>query len=187
MLDAIISQHNRALQTMEPYPTLFENKKSDMGVQTCLTNLQNDIADQGVQIHEYNQKMRYLHTKNLCKSFNDQSRFYIDSTFWTTIGRIAHVGFLGYSAFTHDAGKVLQHIIEKFPVSNDVFKAGHDIYSSFHERINPAIKSDQLIQQKKVEHLTQSDNTETNIIDRVQQMFQNAKDLLSQLYKSFSS
>lgn len=187
MSHVIISQNNRATQAIEPYPTLFQNKNDDMGVQTCLTNLQNDIADQGVQTHEYNQKMRYLHTKNLCKSFNDQSRFYIDSTFWTTLGRVVQVGFVGSSAFTQDCGKIFEHITQKLPVSEAVFKAGHDIYSSFHQRKDPAIRSVQLIEQKKVEHLTQSDNTETNIIDRVQQMFQNAKDLLSQLYKSFSS
>lgn len=187
MSDIILSRSNRADQATQPYPALLENKKDNIAVQECLTKLQNDIADQGVQIHAYNQKMRYLHTKNLCNSFEDQSRFYVDSTFWTTLGRGAQIAFVASSVFTQDWSKLWEHVTQKLPVSETAFKAGHEIYSSFHERKNPAIKSVQLIEQKKVEHLTQSDNTETNIIDRVQQMFQNAKDLLSQLYKSFSS
>lgn len=166
---------------------ISKNSMADQGVQTRLTILQNEMADQGVQTHKYNQEMRYIHSEKLLNSFHEQSRFHLDKTFWMGFGRELQLFYVGIAAISSDSGELFKEVIKNLPSSNALFDVGNQLFTPYHESKDPAIRSTQLIAQKKLETLTQSDNVETNILDRVQQMFQNAKDLLAQLHKSFSS
>lgn len=166
---------------------ISKNSMDNQGVQARLTTLQNEMADQRVQTYKYNQEMRHIYSQKFLNSFNEQSRFHLDKTLWMALGRELQLFCVVIVAISSESGKIFKEVIKILPRSNVVFDVGNQLFTPYHESKDPAIRSTQLIAQKKLETLAQSDNAETNILDRVQQMFQNAKDLLAQLYKSFSS
>lgn len=149
-----------------------------------LTKHQNLLIDQGAETYKYNQDIRNVHIKELCNSFNNQSRFHLDKTFYMGIGRAVQLSCLGIWATTNDANQIFKNIIKNLSISNTGFDFCNQLFTPYHESKAPPIHSNQLIEQKKLETLAQSDTAEVNKSDRLQQTIQSAKDVFAQLLKT---
>lgn len=151
------------------------------------TQYQNAVADQRLETCNYHQQMRYLCTKGLSNSFDDQSGFYVKKTLYLLAGRAVQLASLAIFAYAQNTHQIFQDVAKNLSLSNQVYDYCDKIFTPYYESKLPAVQSTQLMEQKKLETLAQLDMTETNKADRLQQTIQSAKDVYAQQLLKASS
>lgn len=149
-----------------------------------ITEQQNQFIDQGTERYKYNKEMQNAYMTQLCNSFDQHSSFYLGNTTWIVTGRIAQIALLSISARSAQMTETLRNFIEKLPPSNASFAIFKELFDSYYKSREPSIESAKIMGQKKLEVLTQSDATERNKTDQLQQTIQNAKDVFAQLIRT---
>ena len=151
------------------------------------TQYQNALADQRLETCKYHQQMRNIYTKGLSTSFDDQSNFYVKKTSYLLLGRTIQLGVLTIFVCARDNNQIFQDIAKNLSPSNQIYDYCDKIFTPYYESKLPAVQSTQLMEQKKLETLSQLDMTETNKADRLQQTIQSAKDVYAQQLLKASS
>lgn len=149
-----------------------------------ITEQQNQFIDQGAERYKYNKEMQNAYVTQLCDSFDKHSSFYLGNTTWMVAGRMAQVALLGLSERSEQMTETLKNFIEKLPSSNATFAIFKELFDPYYKSGEPSIESAKVMGQKKLEVLTQSDATERNKSDQLQQTIQNAKDVFAQLLRT---
>lgn len=149
-----------------------------------ITEQQNQFIDQAAERYKYNKEMQNAYMTQLCNSFDQHSSFYLGNTTWIVAGRIAQVALLSLSTSSAQMTATLKKLLEKLPSSNATFDIFKELFDPYYKSGEPFIESAKVMGQKKLEVLTQSDATERNKTDQLQQTIQNAKDVIAQLTRS---
>lgn len=149
-----------------------------------ITEQQNQFIDQGAERYKYNKEMQNAYMDQVCNSFDKHSSFYLGNTTWMVAGRIAQVALHSVSARSEELNETLKNFLEKLPASNATFSIFKELFDPYYKSTEPSIESAKVMGQKKLEILSQSDATERNKSDQLQQTIQNAKDVFAQLLRT---
>ncbi|MGL4348568.1 MAG: hypothetical protein ACRCSV_03830 [Chlamydiales bacterium] len=142
-----------------------------------LTRSQNALIDQGSKAYQYYQNITNHFTKELFKSFCNESRFYLEKSFYMIGGRVilqVLCPFI-YTVVKKTDG-IFNNLINVIPKSIFIYDNCEKIVNPWHDRKLSLVKCDEITAEKKLETIRQADNTEANKGDRLQQTLQNAKD-----------
>lgn len=149
-----------------------------------ITVKQNEFVDQGAERYKYNKEMQNAYMDQVCNSFDKHSSFYLGNTTWMVAARIAQVALLGVSSHSAELNENLKKFLENLPASHQIFNGFKELFDPYYKSGEPSIESIKVMGQKKLEVLSQSDATERNKTDQLQQTIQNAKDVFAQLLRS---
>lgn len=149
-----------------------------------ITEQQNKFIDQGAKRYKHNKEIENAYMTRLCNSFDQHSNFYLGNTTWMIGGRIVQVALAGVSSRAEETTETLKSFIEKLPSSGASFAIFKELFDPYYKSGEPSIESAKIIGQKKLQVLTESNTTERNKTDQLQQTIQNAKDVFAQLLRT---